>query len=173
VKNAAREPASCLLYVSSNFRVHARIPSAVCGSAVSSCSCFLCRQLGRSGPTDRANEVVSDCVATQIVERFLIKFSVFFLSVQTRDELRDKRVNATVADSRNRKAAPGEESELHSSSLGLGWLRVAYGRLRRDKAPGYDGQTVRDYGNDMDRRLTYLLTRVKGGSYYAPPAEQR
>ena len=46
--------------------------------------------------------------------------------------------------------------------LDLDWLRVAYGRLKKDKAPGYDGQTVRDYGNDLDRRLTDLLARVKG-----------
>jgi RNA-directed DNA polymerase len=32
--------------------------------------------------------------------------------------------------------------------LDLDWLRVAYGRLKKDKAPGYDAQTVRDYGND-------------------------
>ena len=44
-----------------------------------------------------------------------------------------------------------------------------YGRLKKDRAPGYDGQTVRHYGNDLDRRLTDLLTRVKGGSYCAPP----
>lgn len=56
--------------------------------------------------------------------------------------------------------------------LDLDWLRVAYGRLKKDKAPGYDGQTVRDYGNDLDRRLTDLLTRVKGGSYCAPPVKR-
>ena len=47
-----------------------------------------------------------------------------------------------------------------------------YGRLKKDRAPGYDGQTVRDYGNDLDRRLTDLLTRVKGGSYCAPPVKR-
>ena len=56
--------------------------------------------------------------------------------------------------------------------LDLDWLRVAYGRLTKDKAPGYDAQTVRDYGNDLDRRLTELLTRVKGGNYCAPPVKR-
>ena len=56
--------------------------------------------------------------------------------------------------------------------LDLDWLRVAYGRLKKDKAPGYDAQTVRDYGNDLDRRLTDLLARVKGGNYCAPPGKR-
>jgi len=56
--------------------------------------------------------------------------------------------------------------------LDLDWLRVAYGRLKKDKAPGYDAQTVRDYGNDLDRRLTDLLARVKGGNYCAPPVKR-
>src|SRR5271157_655488 len=47
-----------------------------------------------------------------------------------------------------------------------------YGRLKKDRAPGYDGQTVQHYGNDLDRRLTDLLTRVKGGSYCAPPVKR-
>ena len=56
--------------------------------------------------------------------------------------------------------------------LDLDWLRVAYGRLKKDKAPGYDAQTVWEYGNDLDRRLTDLLTRVKGGNYCAPPVKR-
>ena len=56
--------------------------------------------------------------------------------------------------------------------LDLDWLRVAYGRLKKDKAPGYDALTVRDYGNDLDRRLTDLLARVKGGNYWAPPVKR-
>jgi RNA-directed DNA polymerase len=56
--------------------------------------------------------------------------------------------------------------------MDLDWLRVAYGQLQKDRAPGYDGETVQEYGNDLDSRLTDLLARVKGGSYYAPPVKR-
>jgi RNA-directed DNA polymerase len=56
--------------------------------------------------------------------------------------------------------------------LDLVWLREAYGLLQRDRAPGYDGETVQAYGNDLDRRLTDLLARVKGGNYQAPPVKR-
>ena len=56
--------------------------------------------------------------------------------------------------------------------LDLDWLRVAYGRLQKDKAPGYDGETVQEYGKDLDNRLTDLLARAKRGSYYAPPVKR-
>jgi hypothetical protein len=32
--------------------------------------------------------------------------------------------------------------------LDVDWFREAYRRLRKDSAPGYDGQTVADYGQD-------------------------
>jgi len=56
--------------------------------------------------------------------------------------------------------------------LDLDWLRVAYERLQKDKAPGYDGETVQEYGKDLDSRLTDLLARAKRGSYYAPPVKR-
>jgi retron-type reverse transcriptase len=56
--------------------------------------------------------------------------------------------------------------------LDLDWLRVAYDQLQKDRAPGYDGETVQDYGKDLDRRLTDLLARAKGGSYHAPPVKR-
>jgi retron-type reverse transcriptase len=49
---------------------------------------------------------------------------------------------------------------------------VAYSRLQKDRAPGHDGETVQEYGNDLDRRLTDLLARVKSGCYYAPPVKR-
>lgn len=33
--------------------------------------------------------------------------------------------------------------------LDVDWLREAYRRLRKDSAPGHDGQTVADYGEDL------------------------
>jgi group II intron reverse transcriptase/maturase len=54
----------------------------------------------------------------------------------------------------------------------MDWLREAYGLLQKDKAPGYDGETVQNYGKDLDSRLADLLARVKGGSYKAPPVKR-
>src|SRR6267378_3690617 len=56
--------------------------------------------------------------------------------------------------------------------MDMDWLRVAYERLQKAKAPGYDGETVQAYGKDLERRLADLLVRVKGGSYKAPPVKR-
>jgi RNA-directed DNA polymerase len=56
--------------------------------------------------------------------------------------------------------------------LDVDWLREAYRRLRKDSAPGYDGQTVADYGQDLEANLKSLLDRAKSGTYYAPPVRR-
>jgi hypothetical protein len=55
-----------------------------------------------------------------------------------------------------------------SHHLDMLWLREAYGRVRRDSAPGVDGQTVADYGKNLEANLQSLLERAKSGSYRAP-----
>jgi len=52
------------------------------------------------------------------------------------------------------------------------WLRDAYGRVRRDSAPGVDGQTVAGYGENLAANLTSLEARAKNGTYRAPPAKR-
>ena len=52
------------------------------------------------------------------------------------------------------------------------WLREAYDRVRRDSAPGVDGQTVGQYGQDLENNLRSLLHRAKGGTYIAPPVKR-
>jgi RNA-directed DNA polymerase len=56
--------------------------------------------------------------------------------------------------------------------LDIDWLREAYRRLRKDSAPGHDGQTVADYGKDLETNLQSLLDRAKSGSYFAPPVRR-
>ena len=56
--------------------------------------------------------------------------------------------------------------------LDLDWLREAYRRLPKDRAPGYDGRTVRDYGKELEERLPSLLERAKTGRYIAPPVRR-
>lgn len=56
--------------------------------------------------------------------------------------------------------------------LDVDWLREAYRRLRKDSAPGYDGQTVADYGKELESNLASLLERAKSGTYCAPPVRR-
>jgi RNA-directed DNA polymerase len=56
--------------------------------------------------------------------------------------------------------------------LDIDWLHEAYRRLRKDSAPGYDGQTVVDYGKALEANLASLLDRAKSGTYFAPPVRR-
>ena len=56
--------------------------------------------------------------------------------------------------------------------LDLNWLGEAYRRLRKDAAPGVDGQTVVEYGGNLTENLKGLLDRAKSGSYKAPPVKR-
>lgn len=59
-----------------------------------------------------------------------------------------------------------------SHHIDLLWLREAYGRVRRDSAPGVDGQTVAEYGENLEANLKSLLARAKNGTYRAPPVKR-
>lgn len=52
------------------------------------------------------------------------------------------------------------------------WMREAYRRVRRDSAPGVDGQSVADYGMNLEQNLRGLLERAKNGSYRAAPVKR-
>jgi RNA-directed DNA polymerase len=56
--------------------------------------------------------------------------------------------------------------------LDMDWMREAYRRVRKDSAPGYDGQTVQQYGEHLEENLASLLERAKSGSYIAPPVRR-
>lgn len=59
-----------------------------------------------------------------------------------------------------------------SHHIDLLWLREAYGKVRRDSAPGVDGQTVADYGERLEANLKSLLERAHQGTYRAPPVKR-
>jgi RNA-directed DNA polymerase len=44
------------------------------------------------------------------------------------------------------------------------WLKAAYERVKPDSAPGVDGQSWADYGQDLEKNLRSLLNRAKSGS---------
>jgi group II intron reverse transcriptase/maturase len=56
--------------------------------------------------------------------------------------------------------------------LDVEWLKAAYGRVKPDSAPGFDGQSWADYGKDLENNLFSLLHRVKSGGYVAPPVKR-
>lgn len=52
------------------------------------------------------------------------------------------------------------------------WLTEAFGRTRRDGAPGVDGETWHGYADNLQANLQALLDRVKSGTYRAPPVRR-
>jgi RNA-directed DNA polymerase len=51
-------------------------------------------------------------------------------------------------------------------------LREAYFGLKRDAAPGIDGQTWQDYGETLEGNITDLSDRLKRGAYRAKPVRR-
>ena len=49
----------------------------------------------------------------------------------------------------------------------LSTLREAYYGLKRDAAPGVDGETWRQYGESLESNLEDLSTRLRRGAYRA------
>jgi group II intron reverse transcriptase/maturase len=56
--------------------------------------------------------------------------------------------------------------------IDIDWLREAYARVRKDAAPGVDGQTGEDYAANLEGNLRSLLERAKSGTYQAPPVRR-
>jgi RNA-directed DNA polymerase len=51
-------------------------------------------------------------------------------------------------------------------------LREAFLALKRDAAPGIDGQTWKDYAENLEPKLLDLQARVRRGAYRAQPARR-
>ena len=51
-------------------------------------------------------------------------------------------------------------------------LRVAYFSLKKEAAPGVDGETWRHYGEELERNLQNLSERLKRGAYRAKPVRR-
>jgi retron-type reverse transcriptase len=51
-------------------------------------------------------------------------------------------------------------------------LRKAYFSLKRDAAPGVDGETWRHYGENLEENLQDLSGRLKRGAYRARPVKR-
>src|SRR6202040_656326 len=51
-------------------------------------------------------------------------------------------------------------------------LRMAYFRLKKEAAPGVDGETWRHYGEQLEVNLQELAERLKRGAYRAKPVRR-
>ena len=67
---------------------------------------------------------------------------------------------------------PGEKLTTLLHQITPEALREAYLALKRDAAPGVDGVTWREYGDELDERLLDLHGRVHRGAYRAKPVRR-
>jgi len=86
------------------------------------------------------------------------------------------RASAPSALGRVRKAAQQARKQRLTALLhhvyDVERLRKAYIALKRDAAPGIDGETWQHYGLDLERNLQDLSERLKRGAYRAKPVRR-
>jgi len=70
------------------------------------------------------------------------------------------------------RQAPDMAFTSLSHHIDIEFLREAHGYVRKDGAPGVDGQTAAEYAADLERNLRGLLDRFKSGTYQAPPVRR-
>jgi hypothetical protein len=86
------------------------------------------------------------------------------------------RSDAPSALERARQAA-GKDKKLRFTALlhhiyNLETLRMAYFSLKKEAAPGVDGETWRHYGEQLEVHLQDLSERLKRGAYRAKPVRR-
>src|ERR1700751_1369845 len=86
------------------------------------------------------------------------------------------RTDAPSALERVRQAANKDKKMRFTALLhhiyNLETLRMAYFRLKKEAAPGVDGETWRHYGEELERNLRDLSERLKRGAYRAKPVRR-
>ena len=86
------------------------------------------------------------------------------------------RNDAPSALERVRQAAKGDKKLRFTALLhhiyNLDTLRRAYLSLKREAAPGVDGETWRHYGETLETNLRDLADRLKRGAYRAKPVRR-
>ena len=71
-----------------------------------------------------------------------------------------------------KKENPGEQLTALLHHITTETLEAAYLALKRDAAPGVDGMTWREYGDELAERLLGLKDRVHSGAYRAAPVRR-
>ncbi|MEJ2690478.1 MAG: group II intron reverse transcriptase/maturase [Deltaproteobacteria bacterium] len=86
------------------------------------------------------------------------------------------RTNAPSAFERVRQAARSDKKQrftaLYHHVYCLARLRAAYYAVKRNAAPGIDGETWRHYGENLEENLQDLSNRLKRGAYRAKPVRR-
>src|SRR6202045_4338447 len=67
---------------------------------------------------------------------------------------------------------PEESFTSLNHYLDMDWMKEAYRRTRRESAPGVDGQTMEEYGKELESNLQELIGRAKSGRDHAPPVRR-
>jgi RNA-directed DNA polymerase len=87
-----------------------------------------------------------------------------------------RRTDAPSALERVRQAAKQNGNQRFTALLHHVYdptrLRTAYDALKRDAAPGVDGETWRHYGEHLEDHLQDLAERLKRGTYRAQPVRR-
>src|SRR5256712_9613458 len=86
------------------------------------------------------------------------------------------RRDASSALERVRQAAEKDKKLRFTALLhhiyNLETLSMAYFSLKKEAAPGVDGETWRHYGEELERNLRDLADRLKRGAYRAKPVRR-
>lgn len=86
------------------------------------------------------------------------------------------RVSVQSALERVRQAAKKDRTMRFTALLhhvySLDTLRTAYFSLKKEAAPGVDGETWRHYGEALEEHLQDLSQRLKRGAYRARPVRR-
>ena len=111
-------------------------------------------------------------VAEQVEQRGLAKGKP---PRQNTDRAQD-RASVQSALGRIRQAAVKDKKARFTSLMhhiyNLSTLREAYYGLKRDAAPGVDGETWRQYGENLESNLEELSARLRRGAYRAKPVRR-
>jgi RNA-directed DNA polymerase len=94
-----------------------------------------------------------------------------------RDVLRTQSRESTPSALERVRSAARRDRKLRFTALlhhvyAVGRLRFAYYALRREAAPGVDGETWKHYGEQLEANLQDLSERLKRGAYRAKPARR-
>jgi group II intron reverse transcriptase/maturase len=119
-------------------------------------------------PSNKATEVAAE----RVERRGLAKGKT---PRQNTDRTLD-RIIVQSALGRIRQAAVKDKRQRFTGLMhhiyNLSMLREAYYGLKRDAAPGVDGETWREYGEDLESNLEGLSTRLRRGAYRARPVRR-
>ena len=70
------------------------------------------------------------------------------------------------------RKAPETALTTLAHHIDIEWLKEAYRRTPKNRAPGIDGQTAEEYARNLETNLQSLLDRFKSGTYRAPPVRR-